>query len=83
MPRPAMPLEDLGLLCLLEKIGTSGEPVDAYARLGLIRRGLVTNSETPALTDAGRAMMSELRDWRDEGEVDPGTPDSGVSPGPG
>lgn len=67
-----MPLEELGLLCLLEKIGSSEEPMDAYARYGLLQHGLITDSEPPRRTEAGEARMAELQAWRDEGEDDPG-----------
>lgn len=62
MPSP-LPLEELGLLCLLEKIETSGE-VDGIARYGLLQRGLVTASDPPALTTNGAARLAELRRWR-------------------
>lgn len=70
MSRPKMPLEELGLLCLLEKVGSTDADMDAYARHGLLRDGLITSGEPPALTEAGLARIEELRKWRDEGELD-------------
>lgn len=70
MPRPNMPLEELGLLCLLEKVGKTDDDMDAYARHGLLRDGLITDGEPPRLTRAGIARIEALRKWRDEGEVD-------------
>ena len=74
MPRPKMPLEELGLLCLLEKVGSPEDDMDAYARYGLLKDGLITDTEPPALTEAGHARLDELRAWRDEGEVDVESP---------
>ena len=70
MARPKMPLEELGLLCLLEKVGDATDDMDAYAKLGLVQDGLVTDSDPPRLTRLGEQRLAELREWRDEGEVD-------------
>lgn len=60
-----MPLEELGLLCLLERVGSSGGEVDGYARYGLLHRGLITDGEPPKLTQAGVTRLTELRRQRD------------------
>lgn len=70
MTRPPMPLEDLGLLCLLEKVDGRHDDMDAYARHGLLQEGLITAGDVPALTKKGVARLLELRAWREEGEVD-------------
>lgn len=61
-----MPLEDLGLLCLLERIDSTAERVDGYARYGLLQRGLITDADPPALTPAGSARLAELKRIRAE-----------------
>lgn len=68
-----MPLEELGLLCLLEKVGGEAPDMDAYARYGLLQEGLITQGEVPALTRKGAARLGELRAWREEGETHPGS----------
>lgn len=70
MPRPKMPLEELGLLCLLEKVGEPDGDMDAYARYGLVENGWITDGDPPRLTRKGADRMAELRAWRAEGEVD-------------
>ena len=72
MTRPPMPLEELGLLCLLEKIGGDDDDIDVYARHGLLQQGFISSGPTPRLTKKGAARLRELRAWREEGEVDPG-----------
>lgn len=73
MTRPPMPLEELGLLCLLEKVGGKDDDMDAYARHGLLQEGLISAGKVPALTKKGAARLTELRAWREEGEVDLGS----------
>ena len=73
MPRPAMPLEQLGLLCLLEKV-TSEEGIDGIALYGLSQRGLITSSEPIGLTQAGAERLAELRKWRSEVEEELDSP---------
>lgn len=63
MPSPDLHLEALGMLCLLEKIETSGE-LDGFARYGLKQAGLITGDERPELTRKGAARLAELRQWR-------------------
>ena len=70
MTRPPMPLEELGLLCLLEKVGGKDDDMDAYARHGLLQQGFITPGEVPVLTKRGAARLKELRAWREEGEVE-------------
>lgn len=70
MTRPPMPLEALGLLCLLEKVGGDEDDMDVYARHGLLQQGLITAGPGSSLTEKGAARLEELRAWREEGEVD-------------
>ena len=65
MSRP-MPLEELGLLCLLERVDASDPQVDRISRYGLLQSGLITEGESPSLTQEGAARLSELRQWRAE-----------------
>lgn len=69
MSRPAMPLEELGLLCLLEKVGGKNDDMDVYARHGLLQQGFITPGPSPKLTKKGTARLKDLRAWREEGEV--------------
>lgn len=69
MTRPPMPLEELGLLCLLEKVGGLDDDMDAYARHGLLQQGFITGGTIPTLTKKGVARLQELRAWREEGGV--------------
>lgn len=68
MARPPMPLEELGLLCLLEKVDVDDSEMDVYARHGLMREGLIEAGSVPSLTSKGRDRLDELRNWREEGE---------------
>ena len=72
MTRPPMPLEELGLLCLLEKVDGKDDDMDAYARHGLLQKGFITAGAIPVLTKKGAARLRELRTWREEGEAQPG-----------
>ncbi len=70
MPR-TMPLEELGLLQLLEKISdNAGNAIDRFARYGLLQSGFITDGEPPVLTQLGSARLAELRLARDEWSVD-------------
>lgn len=69
MARPPMPLEELGLLCLLEKVEVDDSEMDVYARHGLTQEGLIKAGSVPSLTKKGRARLDELRAWREEGEL--------------
>lgn len=73
MTRPRMPLEELGLLCLLEKVGGAADDMDAYAKHGLLQQGFITPGPDPQLTKKGAARLKDLRAWREEGEVDAGS----------
>jgi hypothetical protein len=68
MARPPMSLEDLGLLCLLEKVEVDDSEMDVYARHGLMQEGLIQAGSVPSLTKKGAARLDELRAWREEGE---------------
>ena len=63
-----MPLEDLGLLCLLEKVADNDTDMDAIAQRGLRRGELITADAVPDLTQRGIDRLDELRAWREEGE---------------
>ena len=66
MPR-TLPLEELGLLQLLEKIsGNAGNAIDRFSRYGLLQSGLITEGEPPLLTELGAMRLAELRLARDE-----------------
>ena len=66
MPR-TLPLEELGLLQLLEKIsGNTGNAIDRFSRYGLLQIGLITEGEPPLLTELGAMRLAELRLARDE-----------------
>ena len=70
MPR-TMPLEELGLLQLLEKISdNAGNAIDRFARYGLLQSGLITDADPPVLTEMGSLRLAELRLARDELAVD-------------
>lgn len=57
-----LPLEDLGLLQLLERISdNSGKAIDRYSRYGLLQNGFITDADPPALTALGARRLAELR----------------------
>ena len=68
-----MPLEALGLLCLLEKVGKEDGDMEAFARHGLQQNGYVDPRDPSRLTEAGAARLRDLRAWREGGT--PPTPD--------
>lgn len=70
MPR-TLPLEELGLLQLLEKINDNcGKAIDRFSRYGLLQNGLITDADPPRLTEQGSRRLAELRLARDELSVD-------------
>lgn len=68
MRRPPMPVDELGLLCLLEKVGEGATNLDGYAHHALFNKGLVTGGPESRLTTSGQARLAELRAWREEGD---------------
>lgn len=64
--RHPMPLEELGLLCLLERVEAPDGRLDGFARYGLMQRGLVKDDGGPVLTQEGAVRLAELRQWRAE-----------------
>jgi len=58
----AMPLEEIGLLQILEKINVNAAAtIDRFARYGLIEGGLITDEDPPGLTARGHERLAELR----------------------
>ena len=57
-----MPLEEIGLLHLLEKINVKATAtIDRFARYGLVEGGLITDEDPPGLTACGHERLAELR----------------------
>ena len=62
MPSQQLSLEELGLLQLLEKLSEDAPAsLDRFARFGLQQRGLISESDPPALTELGAARLDQLR----------------------
>lgn len=64
--RNGLPLVDLGLLQLLERIERGTQVIDALIRHGLVNQGLILAGVTLELSDEGRRTIAALRARREE-----------------